>query len=283
MEKNIFSNKGSADSKAKAHSEEQQDQFVSNLRQAICSDELRLQYQPRYNLTTGKADVLEALVRWRRPGIGLFYPEVFIPVAEENSLNFSLDFWVFERCCLDLKRLQKTVNPYLKIAVNFSALSCESLYYAQKIIEISEKHGVRLSDFKFEITQSTHVRDIRKVNSFCETLKTRGVEFSLDGFGSGQSSFSELSVLPVSAVNIDQSFVHGIGTSKRCEMIICSLLNLVTDLGMQSVAVGVENSKQYWFMREAGCTQLQGFLLARPTKLENIKLPSLIEPIIDTW
>lgn len=283
MKNDTLSEKVTAFSINKAKPEERQEKFVSNLRQAICSDELRLQYQPRYNLTTGKADVLEALVRWRRPGVGLFYPEVFIPVAEENSLNFSLDFWVFERCCIDLKRLQKTVNPYLKIAVNFSALSCESLYYAQKIIEISEKHGVLLSDFKFEITQSTHVHDIRKVNSFCETLKTRGLEFSLDGFGSGQSSFSELNVLPVSAVNIDQSFVHGIGTSKRCEIIICSMLNLVTELGMQAVAVGVENSKQYWFMREAGCTQMQGFLLSKPTKLENIKLPSLIEPVIDNW
>lgn len=283
MKNNGFSKNRSGVSTGKSNSTEQQDQFVSNLRHAICNDELRLHYQPRYNMISGKADILEALVRWRRPGVGLFYPEVFIAAAEQNGLIFSLDFWVFERCCIDLKQFQENVNPNIKMAVNISVLSCESIYYAQKIIEISEKYDVLLSDFEFEITGSTHTHDIRKVNAFCETLTNYGVKFGLDDFGAGQSSLSHLSMLPVSAINIDQSFIQGIGQSKRCETIICSLISMAKALDIKVVAVGVENNKQYWFMREAGCDHQQGFLLGRSAKREDIKLQSLSQSSIDSW
>lgn len=280
MKNDIFSKNGSVISSHKATSEEQQHQFISNLRQAICNNELRLHYQPRYNRVTGKADILEALVRWRRPGVGLFYPEVFLATAEQNGLIFSLDFWVFEQCCVALKHLHETVDPALKMAVNISVLSCESIYYAQKIIEVSEKHGVLLSDFEFEISQSMHGSDVRKVNAFCETLINYGAVFSLDDFGVGGSALSNLSVLPVSKVKIDQGFVHGIGLSERCEIMIPSLIAMIKELGMQAVAGGIENNAQYSFMREAGCELLQGFLLAAPTKLENINLKLLTEPVI---
>ena len=283
MKNNIFSKNGRAAIARNQSSVEQHDKFVSNLRSAICNDELRLHYQPRYDVVSGRANVLESLVRWRRPGIGLFYPEVFISSAEEHGLIFSLDLWVFERSCIDLKKLQSTVNPNLKIAVNVSVLSCESIYYTQKVIELSEKHGVLLSDFEFEITETTYMRDIRKVLVFCETLKNYGVEFSMDNVGSGQSPLTGLSVLPISTVTIDQSFVHGIGNSKRCEIIICSLINMVKDLGMQAIAKGVEKSEQYWFMREAGCDQQQGFLLGRPVSAEKIKPQLLTEPAVENW
>ena len=187
MNNKVFSREYSAASPERRSSDSQQNTFISNLRYAIDNDELSLHYQPRFHAISGKADILEALVRWHRPGIGRYYPGVFIPDAEENGLIFSLDLWVFERCCKDLKRLQRTINPHTKIAINLSGLTCESIYYAQKIIEISKNHGVFLSDFEFEITEHTHVRDIRKVISFCETLKSYGAEFSLDDFGGGLS------------------------------------------------------------------------------------------------
>lgn len=283
MKKEFFSRQGGTTARGKTQATEQGDKFVSNLRHAICNDELRLHYQPRYDMISARADILEALVRWRRPGLGLFYPEVFISVAEEKGLIFSLDLWVFEQCCKDLKRMQETLNPNLKIAVNVSVLSCESIYYAQKVIEISEKHSVLLSDFEFEITETIHISDTRKVLAFCETLKNYGVKFSMDNIGTGQSALFNLSVLPISTVKIDQSFVQGIGQSKSCEIIICSLINMVRELGIQAVAKGVEENRQYWFMREAGCDLQQGFLLNRPVKLEKISLSSLSEPTIENW
>jgi len=279
MKDKLYFNHGDNITKGKINSAKQpvenRDKFISNLRHAICNDELSLHYQPRYDMVTARADTLEALVRWRRPGIGLFYPETFIKTAEENGLIFSLDLWVFEQCCTDLKHIQSTLHPDIKIAVNVSVLSCESIYYAQKIIEISEKHGVLLSGFEFEITETMHMRDIRKVLSFCDTLKNYGVTFSIDNIGTGQSVLSSLCVLPVSTVIIDKSLVQGIGNSNSSEIIICSMINMIKSLGMQAVAKGSETYEQYWFMHEAGCNQQQGYLLARPMSLEKIKLSQL--------
>lgn len=278
MKNKISSMEYSAASEKKRSSEDQHDTFISNLRYAINNDELSLHYQPRFHTISGKADTLEALVRWHRPGVGRYYPSVFIPDAEENGLIFTLDLWVFERCCKDLKHMQTTINPHTKIAINLSLLTCESIYYAQKIIEISKRHDVLLSDFEFEITASTHVHDIRKVVSFCETLKSYGAEFSLDDFGTGQSPLANLNLLPANTVKIDHSFIHGIGNSKRCEIIIRSLVNMVKDLNMQIVAEGVESNEQFWFMRDTGCDQLQGFLLCRPLGLNRIESSTLYTP-----
>ena len=280
MKNDRFSRKGHAVSNEQTSSVEQQNQLVSKLQYGIKNDELSLHYQPRFDTVTGKADVLEALVRWYEPGVGLFYPEVFISPAEENGLIFTLDLWVFEQCCKDLSQLQQTINPNIKIAVNISVLTCESIYYAQKIIEISEKHNVSLLDFEFEITEAKRVHDVRKVVAFCETLKNYGATFALDDFGSGQSSLLNLQKLPVSTVKIDQHFVQKIGECDRSETIIRGLVRMIKELGMQSVAEGIETEEQYWFMRDVGCDQLQGFLLGRPLKFMQLKTQTLEDPVL---
>jgi len=282
MKNDVFPKKGRTVPDQRINSVEQQKQLVSKLQNGIKNDELSLHYQPRFDAVTGKADVLEALVRWYEPGVGLFYPEVFISPAEENGLIFSLDLWVFEQCCKDLLQFQQTINPNVKIAVNISVLTCESIYYAQKIIEISERHNVSLLDFEFEITEATRVHDVRKVIAFCDTLKNYGATFCLDDFGTRQSSLLNLQKLPVTTVKISQQLVHEIGNSDKSETIITGLIRMIKDLGMQSVAEGVETNEQYWFMREAGCDQLQGFLLGRPLRFMQLKSQLLEEPVIET-
>ena len=176
--------------------------------------------------------------------------------------------------------MQETYNRNLKIAVNLSVLSCESLYFAQKIIEISKQYDMPLSNFEFEITENTHIHDIRKVIAFCETLQGYGAEFSLDDFGTGQSPLVNLHLLPASTVKIDRCFIQGIGTSKACEIIIRSLVNMARELGMQTVAEGIETDEQYWFMLETDCDQLQGYLLCRPVDLRKLTSPMLNTPEI---
>jgi len=262
-------------------SQAQHSTFISNLRSAIDNDELSLHYQPRFHAISGKADIIEALARWHRAGIGRYYPGVFIPDAEENGLIFTLDLWVFERCCKDLKHLKTTINPHTKIAINLSILTCESIFCAQKIIEISKKYDVALSEFEFEITENIHHHDIRKVIAFCETLHNHGAQFSLDNFGTGQSPLINLNLLPATTIKIDHSFIHSIGQSKRSEVIIRSLINMAKELDMQVVAKGIESNEQYWFMRDAGCDQLQGFLLCRPLGLDRLEPSKLYAPEIE--
>ncbi len=258
----------------------QDERFIDHLNQAIRNNKLCLHYQPRYNVATGKADILEALVRWPRPDAGLFYPECFLPAAKENGLIFLLDLWVFEQCCKDLIWVQTHVNPNTKIAINLSMQAGESIYLAQKLIEISERCHTPLSEFEFELTADQYFHDIRKVAAFCEILKNHGATFSLDSFGTGQSSLTNICELPANSIKIDRCFARDIGHSKRSELIIGALVNLARDSGLLAVVQGIETPEQYHFLDDIGCDQQQGFLLCRPTPLSRITPATLYESAI---
>ena len=250
-------------------------EFVHHFSHAINNNEMRIHFQPRFNLASGKADIFEALVRWNKPGIGLFYPEVFISDTENNGLIYTLDLWVFEQCCKDLKIFHQKINSSAKIAVNISVLACESLFYAQKIIEISEKYRINLADFEFEITETTHTHDIRKVIAFCKTLIQYGAKFSLDDFGTSQSPLINLCTLPIKTLKIDKSFIQNIGHSKRCESMIRLLTQMAREMNIVIVAEGIETRRQYHFIQDQGCDQGQGFLLCRPVSINKLTPPML--------
>ncbi len=238
--------------------------FLKNLANAIARDALNLHYQPRYKLRTGKTTALEALVRWQRPEVGLLYPETFIPAAEAHGLIYQLDIWVFEQCCKDLIWMREQLKASIRISVNISVLSCESVYFSQKLIELCKKYELSMADFIFEITVSTHMHDIRKLKAFCVTLGNFGAEFCLDDFGTGQSPLRNLLELPVSSIVIDRSLTHNIVSYERCEIIIKHLISLADELGIKTVATGVEQNDQYKILAAIGCDQIQGHYMSRP-------------------
>ncbi len=246
-------------------------QFLANLSAAIRNQELLIHYQPRYDILTGQARYMEALVRWERPQLGVFYPYTFLKAAEENGLIFAIDLWVFEQCCNDLIWLRKNISNHLKIAVNISSLDCESVYYSQKLIDLCKDYHLTLSDFEFEISETQAPSDIRKVIAFCKTLGAHGARFCLDSFGTGHASLTRLLELPVNSIKIDHSFVAQIGETGHSEQIISQLLKLARSLDLTTIAGGVEHKYQYDFLTESGCDQMQGFYFAAPKKLTDIK------------
>ena len=253
----------------------EQQSFLKNLSGAIANNELCLHYQPRYDLLTGKSTLLEALARWQRPEVGLLYPETFISAAEQHGLIFQLDLWVFEQCCKDLVWFRENLDESIRLSVNISALSCESVYFSQKLIELCKKHQIALSDFVLEITVSTHMHDIRKVKAFCETLGNFGAQFCLDDFGTGQSPLLNLYELPIDNVIIDRVFIESIAQSERSESIIRHLVALAKDLGIKTVAECVEKQYQYKFLSEICCDQIQGHLMQRPVSREKLNVAIL--------
>ncbi len=252
-----------------------QKDFLRNLANAINRDELCLHYQPRYKLLTGKAEILEALVRWQRPGVGLLYPETFIPAAEAHGLIYSLDIWVFEQCCKDLVWLREHLDSTIRLAVNISVLSSESMYFSQKLIELCNQYQLSLSDFLIEITVSTHSHDIRKAKAFCTTLTDLGAEICLDDFGSGQSPLINLFELPVSSIIIDRTLIHNLVQSQRSEIIIKHLISLASDLGIKTVAECIEHVDEYRLLKELGCDQIQGYFMCHPMSGDKLTLADL--------
>ena len=247
------------------------------MQQAIIYDELEIHYQPRYHCGSGKADILEALVRWQHPVLGLLTPDKFIALAEEYDLICMLGLRVFEQSCKDILQLRKQLKHEVKIAVNISLLQCEDKFHAQKILNICDKYDLDISDFEFELTESENMKSRDSVLRFCNTLTALGAEISLDDFGTCYSPLNNLCDLPVSYIKVDRCFTRDIGSGSRSEILISHLIRLAHEMNIKVVAEGVEHDYQRDMLMMMGCDQVQGFYMCKPLspqllKAEHIKM-----------
>lgn len=263
----------------KEFGEQQNEDFLRELHHAIENDELSLEYQPRYDASTGQANIFEALVRWHRNDVGTVYPGEFIDKAIKYGLIFSLDLWVFKRCCSDLLRLRENIDKNIKIAVNISPLECESLHHTQKLLSICESYGLKMSDFEFEITESTPINDARKVKIFCSTMIERGATISLNDLGVCFSPLYNLGETPINYIKIDRSFTNKIGYGGRSDILIKHLIKLAHEMGIKAVAEGIEHAYQRDRLINMGCDQLQGFYMCKPLDPKNVTTDHVLRKV----
>jgi len=248
--------------------------YIGELNRAIKEGELRLHYQPRYD-STGKLVALEALVRWEHPEHGLFYPQSFMPLAEEVGLIHPLGLWVFEQCCNDLLLLRGRLDDDIKIAINLSVSQLEDLEVAQKILDICQKYYLSLESFEFEITGCSGIQDKTRVLQFCEMLVSVGAEFSLEDFGTALPPLEYLCLLPLGKIKLESDFINAIGICKRSEILLKNLIDLAHDMNVKIVAEGVEHIYQRDLLVKMNCDQLQGVLLHPPVALEDLNCDTL--------
>ena len=244
------------------------------LRDAIRNDELRVHYQPRYSLDSGKVNIVEALVRWNKAGAGLLHPEAFIDTAIEHGLVFEMDLWVFNQCCKDLIWLRKHYDGALKIAVNITASECESVFHTNRLLRVCHRHGLQLSDFEFEITETVNMQQCRKIAAFCNTFTQLGANICLDDFGTGYSPLPNLCKLNIDTIKIDRSFVKNMETSNRFRILVKHLIAIAREMKLKIVAEGIETALQYKRLHEMGCHQLQGYHISHPLPVQML-LPFL--------
>ncbi len=252
---------------------------VSSLAKALKNNELVLHYQPRIDCSSGAVCVFEALVRWERAGVGLLYPQAFMQAATEHALNYLIDLWVFERSCRDLKWLRTQFGGQIKIAINISSHSCESVYISQRIIDICEACNLSMTDFIFEIVIDHGKYEPHKVSAFCETLISQGAGICVDESRASSSPLINLERLPTQYLKIDRFLVENIGKTERCDTIIRHCIKLSRTLNITAFAVGVESEHQYAFLKHEGCIQIQGYHISRPGDCHNLlKNKANLEP-----
>ncbi len=245
------------------------------LRDAIRNNELKVHYQPRYCVETGEVNIVEALVRWKKPGAGLLHPEGFIDTAIEHGVIFDMDMWVFEQCCKDLIWLRKHHNGKLKIAVNITASECENIFHTNQLIRICHANGLQLSDFEFEITESVNMKDCKKIAAFCKTFTTLGANICLDDFGTGFSPLSNLCKLNIDTIKIDKSFINNMEPGNRFRILVKHLIDIAQEMKLKIVAEGIETVSQFNRLQQMGCHQLQGYHISRPLTVHML-LPFLV-------
>ena len=231
---------------------------------AIQRDEFELYLQPRVEAESGDVVGYEALLRWDHPKRGMISPGDFIPVAEASGKIIRLGEWVLAEAC----RLLNQVEGH--ISVNVSPLQFRRADFVADLAALMKTTGVDPRRLELEITEGVLIEDDRRAVQILNDLKAMGFQIALDDFGTGYSSLSYLSRYPFDTIKIDRSFVANIGVVENAQVIVRTIIDLGSGLGMKIVAEGVETTEQALFLAHAGCEELQGFLLGKPRKLSEI-------------
>lgn len=237
----------------------------SKLRRAFECKELRLHYQPKYRLLSGRVEGVEALVRWDLPERGLVFPSDFIPIAEETNLIQQIGDWVLDRVCSDYRQWQRSVPSPCRVSVNLSLKQLQQRHFLERFKAIFASHGVSPTCLELEITETTLMEDAQRTIKVLESLHRMGLRLAIDDFGTGYSSLSALQQFPISTLKIDQSFVRNVAVNRDDAAMVSTIIQMARNLKMEVVAEGVESVEQLDFLRRHGCDYAQGHLFGDPT------------------
>ena len=236
----------------------------NKLRHALERGELSLFYQPLIRTSTQEIVGMEALLRWIRPGQEPIEPTEFIPIAEETRMIMPIGEWALRAACRQARRWQQSIYPTLRMSVNLSPRQFQHADLLKMIIGALEDSGLNPGDLQLEITESAAMQNTERTIATLNRLNEMGVQLALDDFGTGHSSLSYLRRFPIHSVKIDQEFVHAIDWSAADRAIVSAIIDMARGLNLRVVAEGVETAAELAFLRNAGCEEIQGFLLGRP-------------------
>lgn len=233
----------------------------NDLRHAAERDQLRVVFQAIVDLHTGAVGGFEALLRWQHPEHGLVSPNQFIPIAEDIGIVSELDRWALHAACRAVGLWDSDVPLFLSVNCSDQAFVQREL--ADLVDAAAREGGLPPESLVLELTERALV-DQGAAHRQIETLRARGVRLSIDDFGSGYSSLGLLHTLPVDGLKIDRSFVSELDTSASARAIVRAVASLSEELGLGTVAEGIETPGQLAVLREAGCRFGQGYLFAKP-------------------
>ncbi len=242
----------------------------ARLRQAIPS-ELVLVVQRQVD---ARARVIgaEVLVRWNHPVMGMVSPARFIPLAEDTGLIVPMGRWVLASACAQIARWRGRAGlSDLTLAVNVSAREFRHPGFVDHVLRTLDATRIDATRLKLELTESILADDVDAVVRSMSALKARGVQFSLDDFGTGFSSLAYLQRMPLDQLKIDQSFVRSVVTSAGDASIVRTVIALGRGLGLEVIAEGVETEAQRAFLADSGCDRFQGYLFGRPVPVDEFE------------
>ena len=235
------------------------------LRCAIERDQLLLHYQPLISSSTGEVVGFEALLRWQHPERGMIPPLEFIPLAEKSGLIMKIGQWVLQTACAAAASWNE---PYW-VAVNVSPAQFHSHDLPQTVSDILARTGLPADRLEIEVTESLLMEAPKQAADLFSALRRFGVRIAMDDFGTGYSSLGYLHEFKFDKLKIDRSFVKRFGQTEDATFIVSAIIDLARKLGLTIVAEGVETVQQLNALRDLGCDQIQGYLIARPIQMDS--------------
>ena len=243
----------------------------AELAAAIANGELVNYYQPKVTVATREVVGLETLVRWRHPTDGLVFPDQFVGMAEQCGLIDDLTRVVLSQA-LPQARAWQDAGLSLRLAVNLSMDNLVSLSFLDYVVDLTTRAGVAPQQLVLEVTESRLMQDRRVTLEILTRLRLKRFRLSIDDFGTGNSSLAQLRDIPFDELKIDQSFVHGAWDNDTQLAMVDASVGLARQLGMETVAEGVEDRADWNFLRQHHCDVAQGYFIARPMPAEDFPL-----------
>ena len=250
---------------------QQRHSIEQDIRKALEDNQFEAYYQPQYNITTQKITGLESLIRWNHPEKGLITPDNFIPIAEEIGLINEIGFYMLDNGCKQLKTwIDAGIKP-TKLSINVSAYQLAESNFDTIVCDLISKYGIPRNLIMVEITETALMQNMEQVIPRLQKLVQCGIGICIDDFGVGYSSLSYLQILPIDILKIDRSFLNCISENNNKACIIKAIVAMARELSLNIIVEGVETTQQLDYIKNIGCTTVQGFLLGRPVPEKEVR------------
>jgi diguanylate cyclase (GGDEF)-like protein/PAS domain S-box-containing protein len=243
----------------------------TELRCALERDELVVHYQPIVDVTSGRVAGVEALVRWNHPERGLVGPYEFISIAESSGLIVPIGDWVLNRSCREVHALTLPRGETLRLSVNVSPRQLSNQRFFDEVENALKSSAFEARLLTLEVTESLFVDDVAGRLGLLNKLRGTHVQIAIDDFGTGYSSLKLLGEMPVDILKIDKSFIDHVVTSPESGRLVQMILHLAKDLGLRTVAEGVEDQNQLETLQKMGCQLIQGYYFSRPIPVQELQ------------
>jgi diguanylate cyclase len=252
-----------SDAAAALHVSRRRLALLGQLRQAILRHELVVHYQPKADVSSHRVVGLEALVRWKHPKLGLVGPDEFIPLAERTGLVRQITEYVLDEALRQLAEWRES-GIDISVAVNLSARDLQDEDLPNRVARRLAQWGVPGRMLCLEVTETGVMEDTARAVEVLGRLRDLHVSLAIDDYGTGYSSLTYLTRLPVHEIKIDKSFIQNMLEDESDQIVVRSTIDLARSLGFHVVAEGVENAEQWRLLSSLGCRYVQGYLIGRP-------------------
>ncbi len=243
----------------------------TKLKEAVFTQNFTMNFQPQYFTESKKLRGVEALIRWRDSDGKMISPAVFIPIAEKNGTIIPIGNWVIDESIKIFSQWKSSYGTDMILSLNISAIQYNREDFVDTILGSLKKYQLDPRALELEITESVFIENFKEVTEKLHLLRDYGIRISLDDFGTGYSSLSYLKGLPIDTLKIDKSFIDTITVDENTRVITETIIFMAKKLGYETIAEGVEEQEQFQYLEMLGCDCIQGFLLGRPSSVEEIE------------
>ena len=242
------------------------EQLIDDFHTAIRQKQFCVYYQPKYNVR-GNEPILssaEALVRWKHPKLGMVHPGEFIPLFEENGLVQELDHFVWSQVAAQIQDWKERLKLSIPVSVNISRVDLYDPELVDNLLRLVRNNRLEMDELILEITESTYTEDANAMIEKVEHLRRLGFKVEMDDFGSGYSSLSMLSSMPIDALKLDMQFIRNAFKERKDTRILEIMIKLAEAFDLLTIAEGVETAEQLFTLKQLGCDIVQGYYFSRP-------------------